>query len=187
MVTTVIENLAELAQPVLNVDIVKRTRRNHGLEHATVHVLSGRIKNLSIAGRSDHNGFFLWGHVETSQVESAVEEALQRLRSGEHELAIHPNCGTGLVTTGIMASMAGMLGSIGVKRGIGDYAARLPTIVLLTIGAIVLAQPVGLQLQEHFTTLGDPGDLRIVSITKDTSTGMMGRPITIHRVNTQQS
>ncbi len=182
-----IQNLAELAQPVLNVDFVRWTRRNHGLEHATVHVLSSRIKNLSIAGRSDHTGFYLWGQVSTSDVESAAAEALQRMRNGEHELAVHPNCGTGLVTTGVMASVAGMLGSIGVKRGIGDYAARLPTIVLLTIGAIVLAQPVGLQLQEHFTTLGDPGDLEIVNVTKDSATGLFGRPITIHRVNTRQS
>jgi len=183
----VIENLAELAQPVLNTDFVRHTRRNHGLEHATVHILSARIPNLSIAGRSDTGGFFLWGHVETSEVESAVNEALERLRAGEHQLAVHPNCGTGLVTTGVMATMAGMIGSIGVKRDLSNYAARMPTIVLLTIGAIVLSQPVGLQLQEHFTTLGDPGDLRVTGITHSTGTGLLGRPITVHRVSTAQS
>ena len=182
-----IENLAELAQPVLDIDVIRRTRRNHGLEHATVHVLSSRIKNLSIAGRSDSSGFYLWGNVETADVESASEEALTRMRNGEHQLAVHPNCGTGLVTTGIMASMAGMLGSVGIKRGAADYAARLPTIVLLTIGAIVLAQPVGLQLQEHFTTLGDPGDLRVVNVHREDGVGLLGRPVRTHRVNTAQS
>jgi len=183
----VIENLAELAQPVLDIDIIRRTRRNHGLEHATVHVLSGRIKNLSIAGRSDASGFYLWGNVETADVESAAEEALTRMRNGEHQLAVHPNCGTGLVTTGIMASMAGLLGSVGIKRGAADYAARMPTIVLLTIGAIVLAQPVGLQLQEHFTTLGDPGDLRVLNVRREDGVSLLGRPIRTHRVNTAQS
>ena len=182
-----IENLAELADPVLNIDFVRRTRRNHGLEHATVHVLSSRIKNLSIAGRSDVGGFWLMGKVETADVESAAQEALSRLRGGEHELAVHPNCGTGLVTTGVMATMAGMIGSIGVKRGASDYLSRMPTIMLLTIGAIILAQPIGLQLQEHFTTLGDPGDLRILSVQHEETTGLLGGKITMHRVNTMSS
>jgi hypothetical protein len=183
----VIENLAELAQPVLNMDVVKRTRRNHGLEHATVHVLSSRIKNLSIAGRSDATGFWLMGEVSTDQVESAVDEALRRMQGGEHELAVHPNCGTGLVTTGLMASMAGMLGTMGMKRNVGDYMSRLPTITLLTIGAIILSQPLGLKLQEHFTTLGDPGDLRVLNVKRETTTGIMGRPIVLHRVSTMSS
>jgi hypothetical protein len=183
----VIENLAEMAQPVLNINYIRRTRRNHGLEHATVHVLSSRIKNLSIAGRSDSGGFWLMGNVPTEQVETAVSEALDRMQKGEHNLAVHPNCGTGLVTTGVMASMAGMIGTIGAKRGITDYLARLPTITLLTIGAIILSQPVGLQLQEHFTTLGDPGDLRVLGVRKETTTGLLGRPITLHRVDTVSS
>src|SRR5258706_10299427 len=123
----------------MNIDVVRRTRRNHGLEHATVHVLSSRIKNLSIAGRSDGSGFWLMGDVPTDQVESAAAEALQRIRNDEHDLAVHPNCGTGLVTTGLMASMAGMLGNNGVKRGGRDYMARLATTMLLTIGAFILS------------------------------------------------
>jgi hypothetical protein len=183
----VLENLAELADPVLNIDFVRRTRRNHGLEHATVHVLSGRIKNLSIAGRSDSGGFWLMGNVETSEVESAANEALTRMQNGEHQLAVHPNCGTGLVTTGVMATMAGMIGSIGVKRGVSDYMARIPTVTLLTIGAIILSQPLGLKLQEHFTTLGDPGDLRILDIKREETTGPFGGKMIMHRVNTISS
>src|SRR5260221_12742627 len=90
---------------------VRWTRRNHGLEHATVHVLSSRIKNLSIAGRSDHTGFYLCGQVSTSDVESAAAEALQRMRNGEDELAVHPNCGTGWGPTGGMARGAAGAGS----------------------------------------------------------------------------
>lgn len=179
-----LENLAQMAQPILEIDTVRRTRRNHGLEHASVHMLSAKIKQLSIAGRSDATGFWLMGDVTTAQVEEAVEEALQRMRAGEHDLAIHPNCGTGLLTTGFMASMAGMIGSVGVRRGAQDYAARFPTVMLLTIGAVILAQPLGLRLQQHFTTLGDPGDLRIVDIRREESKGILGRPMTLHRVST---
>ncbi len=182
-----IENLAEMADPILSVPYIRRVRRNHGLEHATVHMLSARTKDLAIAGRSDAGGFWLMGDVGTQDVDEATHEALRRLRAGEHKLAVHPNCGTGLVTTGIMASMAGLIGSVGVRRGASDYMTRLPTVMLLTIGAIVLSQPIGLQLQEHFTTLGDPGDLEIVDIQQEQSTNLLGRPMMLHRVNTVQS
>lgn len=182
-----IESLAGIAQPVLNNPYIRRVRRNHGLEHATVHVLSSRIKNLAIAGRSDTGGFWLMGNVPTDQVESAVHEALRRMQNGERQLAVHPNCGTGLVTTGLMATMAGMLGSVGMKRSAADYATRLPTIALLTIGAIILSQPVGLQLQEHFTTSGEPGDLKVLNIRREETVGLFGRPVVLHRVDTVSS
>ena len=177
-----IENLAELSQPFLNLPYVRRTRRNHGLEHATVHVL-----NKPVSGRSDAGGFWLMGDVEKSEVERAAREALRRMQNGEHQLAVHPNCGTGLVTTGIMASLAGLLGTVGMKRSPTDYMARLPTVVLLTIGAILVSQPLGLKLQEHFTTLGDPGDLQILDVRRESVTGITGRPITLHRVSTTSS
>ncbi len=171
-----------MAEPILNMPYIRRTRRNHGLEHATVHVL-----NKPISGRSDAGGFWLMGDVTTEEVERAAEEALRRMQNGEHNLAVHPNCGTGLVTTGIMASLAGMAGTIGMKRNTSDYMARLPTVVLLTIGAIIVAQPLGLKLQEHFTTDGDPGDLQILGVRKEQVTGITGRPVTLHRVDTTSS
>ena len=179
--------MATIAQPVLNLPYVRRVRRNHGLEHATAHVLAGRIKNLSINGRSDAGGFWLMVNVEQADMESAVAEALRRMQNGEHGLAVHPNCGTGLVTTGIMASMAGMLGSVGMKRDLTSSFSRLPTIILLTIGAIWFSHPVGLKLQEHFTTLGDPGDLEVLSVKRESLKGLKGNPLIVYRVNTTSS
>jgi hypothetical protein len=174
-----LEELAGMAQPILDIPYIRRTRRNHGLEHATVHIL-----NKPISGRSDSGGFWLVGDVTTEEVASAAKEALQRMRNGEHQLAVHPNCGTGLVTTGVMTGMAGLLGTIGMRRTFSDYMARLPFVTLLAIGAIVVSQPLGLKLQEHFTTLGDPGDLEILNVEHQTVTGLNGQPITLHRVNT---
>ncbi len=34
-------------------------RRNHGIEHATVHILTARNPNLSLVGRADTKGFFI--------------------------------------------------------------------------------------------------------------------------------
>ena len=90
------------------VGIVNRIRRNHGLEHATIHVLSEGHKRFSAQGNSDHRGFHLniYGDVTEDEVAAAVTEAHRRLRAGERHLAVHPNCGTVLVTTALLATVA---------------------------------------------------------------------------------
>ena len=40
-------------------DLIDRTRRNHALEHATIHVLSEHHKGFSAQGNSTPNGFNL--------------------------------------------------------------------------------------------------------------------------------
>ena len=62
-----IQFLALLAAPILNLPVIRRVRRNHGLEHATIHILSRKVKNLSMAGRSTMRGFYLYGNVATAR------------------------------------------------------------------------------------------------------------------------
>src|SRR5512147_1131166 len=121
-----LQELAAMSRPVLDFPYIRRTRRNHGLEHATIHVLSGSRYRLS--GRSDDSGFVLLGEVPTEAVEAAAREALRRMRNGEHNLAVHPNCGTNLLTTGFLASMVGLIGMAGGSRR--DSFNRLPTVML---------------------------------------------------------
>jgi hypothetical protein len=183
---TLVEQFAQFARPVLDLPIVRRTRRNHGLEHATIHILSSRIRNLQMAGRSTDSGFVLLGEADTGAVEAAVRDALRRMRAGEHHLAVHPNCGTNLVTSGFMVSMAAMLGTLGVSRQ--QVWNRLPTVMILAMISLLVAQPLGLSLQRHITTDGDPADLEVVSITKGEMRLPVGNaPITVHRVVTHSS
>lgn len=177
---------AILAAPILNIPIIRRVRRNHGLEHATIHILSHKVQNLSIAGRSTNTGFYLYGSIPTAEVETAAQEALHRMRNGEHGLAIHPNCGTGLVTAGLMTSFATLVGTAGMKHGFLERLSRLPTLALLSTMSLILAQPLGLALQQHFTTLGDPGDMEIVNIRRfEFPIPMAGQRMTVHFVRTQ--
>ncbi len=74
-----IQLLALISTPILNLPVIRRIRRNHGLEHATIHVLSQRVKNLSMAGRSTATGFYLYGNITTGEVEAAAWEALRRM------------------------------------------------------------------------------------------------------------
>lgn len=148
----------------LNHPTVARIRRNHGLEHATIHILSKKIPRLSMAGHSDAGGFWLVGDVETGVVRAAVQEALTRLRAGEQELAIHPNCGTNFVTAGTAAGLAGALAMFGAGRRWRDKVERLPLAMTMATLALMMAQPLGFLLQERVTTSGKPGELEVVDI-----------------------
>ena len=47
---------------------ISRIRRNHGLEHATIHVLSEANPRRRLIGRSDYGGFWLLGEVSTEEL-----------------------------------------------------------------------------------------------------------------------
>lgn len=179
-----IERFAEIAEPVLESAIVRRTRRNHGLEHATIHILSSRIRNLKMAGRSNDGGFVLVGEADTAAVERAVHDALRRMQNGEHGLAVHPNCGTNLVTTGFMATMAATLTLSAGRRVTLD---RIAWAMMAVTAATLWSQPVGTALQKHVTTKGDPGDLEVVDIRRrEIRNPLNGKRVTLHQVITQR-
>ena len=169
-------------QPLLDTPFVRRVRRNHGLEHATIHIMSRKVPRLSVVGRSDGHGFFLYGNVPTEIVKASAQEALERMRKGESNLAIHPNCGTNLVTAASLSAAAVLAALIGSERERGGKLARLPLMLTGIMAALLLSQPLGMQLQRNITTSGDPADLQIVSV----SLRRRGK-MTIHRVETRSS
>ena len=160
----------------LNLPLVSRVRRNHGLEHATLHVLAKKYPNKKMAGHSDFSGFWLLGDIPSDDVQSA----LHRMNNGEQDLAVHPNCGTNLVAAGTMAGMAGLMGMLGVGNRKRDKLERLPLVATLATLALMLAQPLGPFMQKHVTTSGTPESLQVVEIIPTRRGRVMA-----HRVVTQ--
>ncbi|PJF22150.1 MAG: hypothetical protein CUN56_07435 [Phototrophicales bacterium] len=180
-----IQAFANVARPLLEHSLIRRVRRNHALEHATVHMLTRKLKNLRVAGRASDSGFVLMGDIPTDAVEKAAHEALTRLQRGEHKLAIHPNCGTNLVTTGVMSTMAATIGlSVGsnTRRFSAD---RFSLTLMLTILALIVSQPLGMRIQELITTKGDPGDLEIIEINRR-EINWFGHKMVMHHIATRR-
>lgn len=155
--------------------LVSRTRRNHGLEHATIHMLSDRHKNFSAQGNSNHRGFHLniYGDVGEDDVRAAVEEAYRRMKGGDHHLAVHPNCGTVLLTTAAMGALASQT-AFGLEQrrqgrrnmDLNVFLNGLPGAILAGVISLILSRPVGMAIQEKLTTEGDLGALQVVSVRK---------------------
>ena len=166
------EGAALLKQLMLQ-KIISRIQRNHGLEHATIHVLSEKQKNFNAQGNSNHRGFYLniYGDVSYDTIVECVNEAFNRMKDGEHSLAVHPNCGTVLLTTATMTTIAAQAAFAfeglrqGKSRNDGSvFVGGLSTAILASVFALITSRPVGLHLQEKYTTDGNLGDMQLVSV-----------------------
>ncbi|MBM4422988.1 MAG: hypothetical protein FJ030_06290 [Chloroflexi bacterium] len=165
-------------RPILSSPPIDRIRRNHGLEHATIHVLSSS-KRKTMAGYSDTKGFWLVGDLNTEDVAAGVSDALARMKNGEPELAVHPGCGTNYVTAGAFAALAAFLAFFGAKTW-REKLERLPLAMALITGAIIFSQPVGMKLQAEITTDGHVRDLEVASVKK-----VSDSPLVMHRIETR--
>lgn len=151
-------------QSILEYPFISRIRRNHGLEHATLHVLAQRRPRTSFAGHSDGGGFWILGDATTEEIQSAVNDALYRLQQGEQNLAVHPNCGTNLAAASILAGVAAGLAMTGVGKRWRDKLERLPLAISLASLALMAAQPIGMIVQQQLTTNSVPAGLQITGI-----------------------
>ena len=143
---------------------LSRIQRNHGLEHATLHILAQRHPKRSLAGHSDAGGFWIIGDVPIEDVYESVEEGLARLREGESNLAVHRNCGTNFVTSGILAGLVAGVSMLGAGKRTRDKLERLPFAMFLATLALIFSQPLGMALQERVTTSAEPGSLQVIEI-----------------------
>jgi len=157
----------------LDLPLVASVRRNHAIEHAAMHIMAQRQPYLNAVGRTVLGGFYVYGNVDTQALADAVAEGLARLQAGEADLAVHPRCGTNLAVSGFMAGAATFL----VMGGSGSRLSKFPRFILTATLAVIAAQPLGLLVQERFTTSANVSTTRIGQITKQ----QKGR-LTIHKV-----
>lgn len=139
-------------------ELLQHTRQHHAIEHATLHVLSARYPGQSFSGYSDPLGFTIAGNVDENSIRRAVGDALLRLQAGEHKLALHPTCGTNLVTTAVLVALMALV--VNSKRHL------LERFVMTLIGVLpmmILAKPIGLYLQ-GYTTAADVADRWVAAI-----------------------
>jgi len=173
-----------MSNQLLEFGFIRKTRRNHAFEHATAHFMARKVKNLRVSGVSSPFGFFLMHNGTVAEGEKAAEDALAALKGGTHQLAIHPNCGTNLVTAGAMTTLVGLL----FLGGRSWKKINLSRTLLFMMLAVYFSQPLGMKVQEHITTKGDPGEMEIQTIhTETVNFPIWGRTLNILFVGTKKA
>jgi hypothetical protein len=140
---------------LLDLPLVLETRRNHALEHATLHMLARQYPKGPMAGHSNPTGFFILADVPTEDLATAAVQALMGLRAGERKLAIHAGCGTNLAVTAFLSAGLAWLPLRGTKSGFWRLF-LLPMAV----------EPLGPWLQANVTTEADLGELQVVDVVR---------------------
>jgi hypothetical protein len=165
---------------LLNWGPISRTRRNHALEHASLHILAQKCNGQFLAGHSDAKGIRIIGDISTQEIQQVVDEALARLQAGEGDLAYHPNCGTNFTTAGAVAGMAAWTGMLGSDNTFKDKVNRLPIVIFLVTLVLILTRPLGPYIQRYITTNPLPGSMHVTEIQRHD----FGN-IVVHRVLTR--
>lgn len=150
---------------LLNLPLIGDTRRNHAIEHATIHILSKQFPNRPMGGHSNPTGFFVIGDLPTDAIQQAVDQALERLENGESELAIHEGCGTNYVVMGSLAALGGILGMVGT-RNTRERLDRFPLLMAFSMVGYIAGQILGPALQRSVTTDPKPNGMRVIEIMR---------------------
>jgi len=169
------EKADPMVEPSLVSRLVARIRQSHALEHATMHVLGRSQPPPRLVGRSDWDGFSLYGQVKTQAVRLAAAEALDRLQANEAHLAVHPRCGGNLATAFLLAAGAICLAHAGPRR---PPLKRLTSALVAAVAALIAARPLGLALQRHVTTTSNLEGVRIRATRRE-----LRGPLVVHRVS----
>lgn len=154
-----------IGEMLLELPGIGKVRRVHALEHAAITLMSARNPNLRLVGRSTPNGYWLYGDVETDEVRRATEEALRRLQAGQAELAIHPRCGTNLAVAGVLTGLSSFVASASFGRRENPLS-KFPRVIMAATAALLVAQPLGLLVQEKVTTCPDASRLSLGPIKR---------------------
>lgn len=162
----------------LDLSPVHALRRNHAVEHATMHILVRRHPYLNAVARTDLDGFNVYGQVDTKTLADTAAEALGRLQNGESDLAVHPRCGTNLAVSGLLAGV-GTFVAMGRSK---PRLSKLPSFILAATIAVLVAQPLGLIVQKHITTSPHVEGLAIKQVTRREIAGL-----TVHKVELEQA
>ena len=116
-----------------------------------------------MGGHSNPTGFFLMGNFTKEDIQEAADEAMQRLRGGERELAIHEGCGTNIATSTLLPATFAFV-PMSRARSTFWRVFLIPFAIGLAVFGYFLSKPLGPWLQRNVTTEADLGGMRIVDI-----------------------
>lgn len=96
-------NLPVLAFLFHGIRLDRAARRNHALEHATIHFLE-RAGAPLLSGRADKGGFRIFGRVTAPEIRQAFAEVAVRIEGGMPLPYLSPRCGSNRLTALVLGT-----------------------------------------------------------------------------------
>lgn len=152
----------------------RQTRRNHALEHATIHFLeiSGARR---LGGRAMPNGFRISGRTSPQDIRKAFEQVRRIVRQGDHLPHISRRCGTNVITALGLSLL--LLLSVAVISVIAQppLAARASALAFVVIFFVSMRHAIGNWIQARFFMATDFEEVAVRDVHK-VLPGPMERP-----------
>ena len=158
-------NLPLVAQVFQLFRMDSRIRRNHALEHATIHFLWATGKR-GVGGRAAPHGFRVSGHASPAEIRKAFDQVRELIRTGRPLPHVSRHCGSNQVTAlalGILMLFVVVAISLVLRPPLWVRALALAGVVL---AFVLLRHAAGNRIQARFFMATDFGDAIIRSITK---------------------
>lgn len=152
------------------------TRRNHALEHATIHYLEAKgVRRLS--GRATRNGFRIFGRASVGEIRTAFGEVRRVVRDRGPLPYISRRCGSNVVTAlglSLLLLSAVALGGVVLQPPLAVRASALAVVILFFF---VMRHGIGNWIQRRFFMMVDFDDISLRDIREVQPGPMEGRPV----------
>jgi len=143
----------------------EQTRRNHALEHGTIHFLRKHYgRRYKLTGRSEERGFRVAGAKTAADIQRAFRELLQHLRAGDHAVVVARGCGSNMVTAQASGVVLMALLSLGIVLFSPSLLMVAAAVLAILAIAMLVRYPLGMWLQRRRFLLVDFEDASILSV-----------------------
>jgi hypothetical protein len=154
-----------------------RAKRNHALEHATIHFMKSVAPSLRLGGRALENGFRISGAPSESAIAHAFREIQIALLRGQPLAAVSPRCGS-LVVTGLAWAALVVLATIITLCLLSPGPTAAFVMILVATFVFAVSKPrVGRWAQQRFFLAAPPAGTEIAAIQKVRAEGWERPPV----------
>ena len=169
-------NLPFMAAAFKAFHLDQETRRNHALEHATIHLLeaSGRRR---LSGQAARNGFRVCGSLSAKEIRAAFDQVRRMIRDDQQLPYISRGCGSNIVSAlglALVLLLAVALISVLIQPPLMIRASALGIVVFVFAA---MRHGIGNWLQRRFFMATDFDEVSVRDIREVPARPMERRPV----------
>lgn len=127
----------------------QRVKRNHALEHATIHCLAAK-SGRRFSGRAAPNGFRIRGRASRAEITAAFNLVRDAVTRGDPLPCVTPRCGSNLVTAYALSMTLLLFVAIWILAFAPPLATRAGALVFVVMTFALLRHPIGNAIQRRF-------------------------------------